>query len=174
VLDNNLEETTHPLIELLKQNEKDSVFFAFNNCIFISEENKNALLISRNLVLQKDMLFLATWYNDPKVQPIMIDSSLLGSHRLVTFPDNNTMSPSGHWVYFCANSNGPEPDLHFLIYLDPRLPNGYLPPIRLGLEGRIGCASWITNPEGFVIYKNNQLLVYDLSKFDVSKYLENN
>jgi hypothetical protein len=169
VIDNNLEETTHPIVDLLKKNEEDSVFFAFNKEMFISEKNKQAFIISYNLILKKDMLFLASWHTDPKVQPIVIDSSLIGNRRLVNNSDNNTMSPSGHWVYFCARAERFDPDRHFLIYLDPELPNGYLPPMRLGLEGTIGCAGWVTDPEGLVLYMNNQLLYYDLTRFDPEK-----
>jgi hypothetical protein len=119
------------------------------------------------------MLFLATWYGEPKVQPIMIDSSIIGARRLVGFPENNTMSPSGHWVYFCAQAgNNLEEDSHFLIYLDPRLPSGYLPPVRLGLEGRVTCSGWVRDPEQLVLYANNQLLLYDLSQFDIGKFME--
>jgi hypothetical protein len=169
VIDNNLEETTHPIVDLLKKYEEDSVFFAFNKETFISENNEQALIVSYNLILKKDMLFLASWNSDPKIQPITIDSSLIGNRRLVNHSGNNTMSPSGHWVYFSARAERFDPDRHFLIYLDPELPNGCLPPMRLGLEGSIGCAGWVTEPEGLVLYMNNQLLYYDLSGFDPEK-----
>jgi hypothetical protein len=169
VIDNNLEETTHPIVDLLKKYEEDSVFFAFNKETFISENNEQSLIISYNLIVKKDMLFLASWNSEPKVQPIVIDSSLIGNRRLVNNSGNNTMSPSGHWVYFCARAERFDPDRHFLIYLDPKLPNGCLLPMRLGLEGSIGCAGWVTEPEGLVLYMNNQLLYYDLSRFDPRK-----
>jgi hypothetical protein len=166
VIDNNLKETTHPIVDLLKKNEEDSVFFAFNKGMFISENLKQALIISYNLILKKDMLFLASWYSEPEIQPIVIDSSLIGNRRLVNNSGNNTMSPSGHWVYFCARADRFDPDHHFLMYLDPELPNGCLPPMRLGFEGIVGCAGWVTEPEGLMLYMNNQLLYYDLSRFD--------
>jgi hypothetical protein len=169
VIDNDLNQTTHPLAALLNENSKDTVFYVGSGKMKISEERKHALIITYNLILKKDMLYLASWHHDPVIHPIEIDSSLIGNHRLMKNTDNNTMSPSGHWVYFCARAERFDPDRHFLIYLDPELPNGYLPPMRLGLEGTVGCAGWVTDPEGLVLYMNNQLLYYDLSRFDPEK-----
>ncbi|MBN1127471.1 MAG: hypothetical protein JXA71_00690, partial [Chitinispirillaceae bacterium] len=150
--------------------EEDSVFFAFNKKVYISEKNQQALIVSYNLILKKDMLYLASWHHEPAIIPVEVDSSLIGNRRLMKNVDNNTISPSGHWVYFCASAERFDPDRHFLVYLDPTLPNGCLPPMRLGLEGNVGCAGWITEPEGLVLYMSNQLLHYDLSTFDPGKF----
>ncbi|MBN1759879.1 MAG: hypothetical protein JW863_16250 [Chitinispirillaceae bacterium] len=165
VIDNNLNQTSHPLASLLNENSKDTVYYVGSGKMKISENLKHALIIAYNLVKKKDMLYLATWYGDPGIYPVPIDSSLTGNRRLIKNIDNNTMSPSGHWVYFCARAERFEPDRHFLIYLDPKLPDGYLPPMRLGVEGTIGCAGWVTEPEGLMLYMNNQLLYWDLSRF---------
>lgn len=169
VLDNNLTQTNHPLADLLNKNAKDTVFSVGEKMMQVSEELKHALIETYNHITKKDMLYLATWYNKPSIQPIVIDySKIFGDRRLVTSTDNNTMSPSGHWVYFCAESqNNIDKDLHFLIYLDPKLPNGYLPPLKLNIEGNIGCVGWVTKPEGFMLYKNNQLFYYDLSEVKI-------
>jgi hypothetical protein len=171
VLDNNLDTIGHPLCTLL--NESAFIFSVAADRMEISENFKHALIVAHNKPLKKDMLFLATWYGDLKVQPIIIDSTLLGERRLVSFTQNNTMSPSGHWVYFCAQAGkNLEEDSHFLIYLDPRLPNGYLPPIRLGYEGRVTCSGWVKDPEQLVLYVNNQLLFYNLSQFNIDRFIE--
>ena len=120
------------------------------------------------------MLFLATWYGDPKVQPILMDTSGLGSRRLVTIPNRNTMSPSGKWVYFATNGEGKLPATHYIIYLDPNLPSGYLPPFKLSIEGDVACAGWMTTPEGLMLYKDAKLWYFDLSHFDVNKFMKTN
>jgi hypothetical protein len=79
------------------------------------------------------------------------------------------MSPSGKWAYFAIDGGDRLPDTHYLIYLDPALPSGFLPPFKLLIEGEVDVASWMTTPEGLVLYKGNELLYYDLSKFRPEK-----
>jgi hypothetical protein len=168
-LDNDLNEIQHPFMNLLNDNTKKPLFYPSDDNMLISEELKHALIISRSPILKKDMLFLATWYGDPKVQPIVMDTSGLGPRRLVAWSMSNTMSPSGKWVYFATNGEGKLPATHYIIYLDPNLPGGYLPPFKLGIEGDVACAGWMTVPEGLMLYKDAKLWYFDLSHFDVNK-----
>jgi hypothetical protein len=169
-LDNDINSVKHPLVDLLNKDPSDSVFAVLHDNMLISEELKHAFIASYSQAAQKDMLFLATWYGDPKVQPIVMDTSAIGPRRLVLESGGNTMSPSGKWVYFSATSEGKLPNTHFIVYLDTALPNGYLPPFKLGIEGKVTCAGWMTNPEGLVLYMDAKLWYYDLSHFDVKKY----
>jgi hypothetical protein len=171
-LDNDLNETKHPLIDLLNKDLTDSVFAVVNDNMFISEEQKHALILTYSKAVDKDMLYLATWYGEPKVIPIPVDSSMIASgRRLVKSPNCNMISPSGKWVYFATEGGDRMDDTHYLIYLDPSLPNGYLPPFKLPIDGEIDVASWMTTPEGLVLYKDNNLLYFDLSKFNVKEFL---
>jgi hypothetical protein len=168
-LDNDLNPTTHPLVDLLNKDQSNSVFSVLNDNMLVSEEFKHAFIVSYNQVVKKDMLYLASWYGDPKIVPIVWDTTGLGPRRLLTMPMRNTMSPSGKWVYFATKGEWGVPATHYIIYLDPKLPNGYLPPFKLDIEGDVTCASWMTTPEGLVLYMSSKLLYFDLSHFDVGK-----
>jgi hypothetical protein len=169
-LDNELNQTKYPLVDLLNKDTSDSVFAVLDDNMYISEELRHAFIISYSKAVKKDMLFLARWYADPEVIPIPIDSTATsGGQRLLKTPNNNTLSPSGKWVYFAADGGNYHKDTHYLIYLDPKLPTGFLPPFKLDLEGNVDQASWITAPEGLVLYFNEQLLCFDLSHFDPNK-----
>jgi hypothetical protein len=165
-IDNALNEVQHPLIDLLNANIREPVFNVFDDNMLISEKLEHALIISYCPAFKKDMLFLAAWYGHPRVQPIVFDESEVGVRRLFSSPNHATMSPSGKWVYFCADGQGKLPDSHFIIYLDPALPNGYLPPFKLGIEGKVSSAGWMTAPEGLVLYKDAKLFHFDLSRFN--------
>jgi len=171
VLDNSLNETSYPLVDLLNRDLSDSVIAICNDNMFISEEEKHALIITYSKAFNKDMLYLARWYDDPEIIPIPIDSAATaGERRLIKSPNCNTMSPSGKWVYFATNGGEHLEDTHYLVYLDPTLPNGFLPPFKLGIEGNVEQASWMTTPEGLVLYKDDSLLYFDLSNFKPQDY----
>jgi len=169
-LDNDLNPTTHPLVDLLNKDPSNSVFAVLNDNMLVSEELKHAFIVSYNQVIKKDMLYLASWYGDPKIVPIVWDTAGLGPRRLLTTPMRNTMSPSGKWFYFATKGEWGLPATHYIIYLDPKLPNGYLPPFKLDIEGDVTCASWMTTPEGLVLYMSSKLWYFDLSHFDVGKF----
>jgi hypothetical protein len=169
VLDNDLKVIKHPLVDLLNKDPSNGVFAVVNDNMLVSEEQKHAFIASYSKAAKKDLLFLASWYGDPKVQPITMDTTGLGPRRFVTESSRNTLSPSGKWVYFSAASEGKLPNTHYIIYLDPKLPNGYLPPFKLGIEGKVTCAGWMTNPEGLVLYMDAKLWYFDLSHFDARK-----
>ena len=171
-LDNKLNEISHPLVNILNKDPSDSTFAVVNDNMFISEELKQALIISFSKVAGKDMLFLARWYAEPEVIPIPIDSLVVsGNRRLMKTPNQNTISPSGKWVYFATDGGEHLEDTHYLIYLDPALPNGFLPPFKLSIEGNVEQASWMTTPEGLVLYKDDSLLYFDLSNFKPQDYM---
>jgi hypothetical protein len=166
-LDNDLNQITHPLVDLLNKDPSDSVFAVINDNMLVSEEQRHAFISTYSKVAKKDMLFLARWYGNAEVIPIPIDSAATSDgQRLVKTPNLNTISPSGKWVYFATDGGNYHKDSHYLIYLDPQLPTGFLPPFKLTIEGEVDLASWITKPEGLVVYKEGQLLCYDLSHFD--------
>jgi hypothetical protein len=77
-----------------------------------------------------------------------------------------TFSPSGKWAYFNGDGEGKQPDTHYIVYLDPKLPNSSLPPFRLSVEGKVQCAGWMTAPEGLVLYKDGKLWYFDVSDFE--------
>ncbi|HON10478.1 MAG TPA: hypothetical protein PLE24_06380, partial [Chitinispirillaceae bacterium] len=72
--------------------------------------------------------------------------------------------------FFRGNSSGSRSsDNHYLIYLDPQLPQGFLSPFKLKVEGEVSTASWVTKPEALVLYIDGKLCVYDLSRFSPEK-----
>lgn len=77
-----------------------------------------------------------------------------------------TFSPSGKWAYFNGDGEGKQPDTHYIVYLDPKLPGSSLPPFRLSIEGTVQCAGWMTAPEGLVLYKDGKLWYFDVSDFE--------
>jgi hypothetical protein len=165
-LDNDLNEVRHPLSGLLNANARKPAFNVYDDNMFVSEKLEHALIISYDPLSKKDMLFLVAWYGYPRVQPVVVDELEIGARRLFSSPNRNCISPSGKWVYFAANGHGKLPDTHYIIHLDPTLPNGYLPPFKLDIEGNVACAGWMTSPEGLVLYKEPRLWHFDLSHFD--------
>jgi hypothetical protein len=164
-LDNDLNQTIHPLVDLLNKDTSNAVLAVLNDNMFVSEELRHALIITYNKTARKDMLFLARWYGVPEVVPVPM--AINDGERLMKSPNQNTMSPSGRWVYFAVDGGRTRKDTHYLIYLDPKLPAGFLAPFKLDFEGDVDLASWVTVPEGLVLYVNGQLSQYDLSHFDL-------
>lgn len=169
-LDNSLSEVSHPLVDLLNEDPSDSVVAVLDDNMHLSEKHKHAFIITYSQAVSKDQLFLASWHSEPKFTPIPVDSSMVaGGRRLVKSPNCNTMSPSGKWVYFATDGGDHLKDTHYLIYLDPAIPGGFLPPMRLPIEGHVDVSGWMTTPEGLVLHKDEQLLYWDLSKVDPAK-----
>lgn len=171
-LDNQLNETKHDLADILNRCAEDSLFLAGMHNILASDSKEHALVTGYNRQSKKDMLFLATWYDDPKVTPIITDSSLTADgRRLVKTPNQNTMSPSGNWAYFSTDGGRLLPDSHHIIYLDESVPGGYLGPWQLEIMGNIDCASWMVEPEALVVCKEGKLMRFDLSGFDPQQFV---
>lgn len=80
------------------------------------------------------------------------------------------LSPAGRWAYFYTT--GYPGSKHYLLYIDTSLPGGCLPPFDLKVTSEDHKATWITNPEGFVMKVEGKLLYWDLSKFDGHAYLK--
>jgi hypothetical protein len=76
------------------------------------------------------------------------------------------LSPSGRWAFFNTSRSR-----HLLLYIDPGLPGGCLPPFDLKVTGLDDKAAWITKPEGFVMKVGDKLLYWNLSKFDVRSFV---
>ncbi len=164
-LDNDLNQTIHPLVDLLNKDTSNAVLAVLNDNMFVSEELRHALIITYNKTARKDMLFLARWYGIPEIVPVPM--AINDGERLMKSPNHNTMSPSGRWVYFAVDGGRTRKDTHYLVYLDPKLPSGFWAPFKLDFEGDVDLASWVAVPEGLVLYKNGQLSKYDLSHFDL-------
>jgi hypothetical protein len=169
-LDNDLNQTIHPLVDLLNKDTSSAVLAVLNDNMFVSEELRHALIITYNKTARKDMLFLARWYGIPEIVPVPM--AINDGERLMKSPNRNTMSPSGRWVYFAVDGGRTRKDTHYLVYLDPKLPSGFLAPFKLDFEGDVDLASWVTVPEGLVLYRNGQLAYYDLSHFDPKQPVE--
>jgi hypothetical protein len=58
------------------------------------------------------------------------------------------------------------------LYIDTSLPGGCLPPFDLKVESEDNKATWMNNPEGFVMKVEGKLLYWDLSKFDATHFLK--
>jgi hypothetical protein len=58
---------------------------------------------------------------------------------------------------------------HMLLYLDPSLANGYLPPRIIASGKNEDRAAWMSEPEGLVIFSKGQVSLWNLPKFDIKK-----
>jgi len=74
VLDNDLNETKHPLADLLNDYAKKMVFYASRDLVYISEPLEHALIIAYNQITKTDNLYLARWYKEPEIIPVPFDS----------------------------------------------------------------------------------------------------
>lgn len=74
VLDNDLNETKHPLADLLNDYAKKMVFYASHDLVYISEPLEHALIIAYNQITKTDNLYLARWYKEPEIIPVPFDS----------------------------------------------------------------------------------------------------
>jgi hypothetical protein len=162
VLDANLSESSHPFANILNNNIK--LTLPESKEAYISDVLKQAFIITTNIPTGKNMLFLASWHHDPTLFPIPLTGPQFQGRSPTA--NKSTLSPSGKWAYFKADGDNPSIATgNFLIYLDPALPTGYLPPFYLGFDGEIQAVTWMTNPEGLVIFIDNRLFYWDLSHF---------
>jgi hypothetical protein len=166
-IDNDLNEISYPLAKILTENSK--LVFPSTNSVLISDNFKQAIILATNRITEQQSLFLASWYHDPVLSPIPLASSAFQGRHPVA--EKSTLSPSGKWAYFKADGDNPSiPTGNFLIYLDPALPSGYLPPFYLGFDGEIEAATWMTNPEGLVVFIDGRLFYWDLSQFKAEDF----
>jgi hypothetical protein len=106
------------------------------------------------------------WNKAPAIMPVSIP---LEKEQDIE-PSSLQLSPSGRWAYFYAT--GYPGGRHYLLYIDTALPGGCLPPFDLKVESEDHKATWITNPEGFVLWNGYKFIYWDLSKFDATHFLK--
>jgi hypothetical protein len=167
-LDNNLDTISHPLASLLNSSFMDSLFFIGHEAMLVSEEQQHALIPAKNRQTRQEALYLAQWRDKPGIHKIPFDTAIIAGERsLLSDCSLNIMSPSGKWCFFKVDGYRQGiPDGYFLIYLDPAISAGSSQPIRLNDIENIEYASWMTSPEGLVLYGKGKFLYYDLSIFD--------
>jgi len=150
-VDNDLNPVEHPLVNTLK--EKDNLFGKRFISLLISQKNGYAVAMYESA--RQNRLAVLSWIKDPSFVPVDIDSSApLTDH-------NFTMSPSGSWVFFKANFGK-----NYLLYLNNKLPLYHAPVIRLDYDGSFDMVTWMTTPEGLVIFNEGMLHYWDLSTFN--------
>jgi hypothetical protein len=167
-LDNNLDTISHPLVSLLNSSFMDSLFFIEHEAMLVSEEQQHALILAKNRQTRQEAMYLAQWHDKPEIHKIPFDTAIIAGERsLLSDCSLNTMSPSGKWCFFKVDGYRQGiPDGYFLIYLDPAISTGSSQPISLNDIDNIEYASWMTSPEGLVLYGKGKFLYYDLSIFD--------
>jgi hypothetical protein len=171
-LDNNLDTISHPLVSLLNSSFMDSFFFIGHENMLVSEEQQHALILAKNRQTKQEAMYLAQWHDKSEIHKIPFDTAIIAGERsLLSDCSLNTMSPSGKWCFFKVDGYRQGiPDGYFLIYLDPAISTGASQPIRLNDIDNIEYASWMTNPEGLVLYGKGKFLYYDLSKVDAGSF----
>ncbi|MBN1127530.1 MAG: hypothetical protein JXA71_00985 [Chitinispirillaceae bacterium] len=171
-LDNNLDTVSHPLVDLLNGAVADSILLVRHDNMLVSEERKYALIFSKNPKAKRETIYLAEWHDTPCIREVAFDTAIIaGDKNLVTGCDLNTMSPSGKWCFFTVDGyRAWIQDSYFLIYCDPEQPEGCSRPMPLAIQDDIEYASWMTDPEGLVLFGKGRFLYYDLSRFDPHSY----
>jgi hypothetical protein len=160
-IDIQLNPINHPLSTFLNDHQ-ELTRPPFNMCV--DGKNKRGVIIANNPLLKKTGITIIDWSKEPAMAPVIFPT---GSKAV---PDNShmTMSPSGKWVFFTATIP-PHSREGFLLYIDPALPSGYFQPLSMNLlKEDVRKVSWITNPEGLMVYTGEKFLYWDLSAFDPS------
>jgi hypothetical protein len=162
-VNNNLDSIDHLLKDALNQN---TLFFATDFVsLEISSTMPYAVAVCKEPLSGKRTVAMVQWNKAPAVMPIELKFS---KNEEV---DNKSLqlSPSGSWAYFTTFDRSER--RHFLLYIDPDLPGGCLPPFELNTTGFDNKATWITKPEGFVMQVGGKMFYWDLSKFKVGEFL---
>ena len=154
-VDNSLNQIEHPLLKLL--NDNGALFLNRTTSLVISQKNGYAVALYSSG--KQNSLSVLAWNNQPSIIPVNLKTNILPSGY------DYSMSPSGHWVFFETGKNSG----NYLIYLDNKLPGCHLPPMRLDYDGYVEKVTWITSPEGLVVYNDHAFHYWNLADFDVSK-----
>ena len=157
----------HPLCSLLNDNKSVSPSRNFEMCI--DEKAKFAVMASYNGTLKKDCINILNWQKEPHFTPVVYPSGSFAEPNYICF----SMSPSGMWIFFTSNRK-PHGEDDYLLLIDDKLPGGYFPPLYLGKDIDIRKVSWITNPEGLLIYTGEKFLYWNLDGFEVSEIKSEN
>jgi hypothetical protein len=162
-VDNTLSPVNHPLCAILDSEFKQSLLWG----MVISEQHKHAVIYSRAVNTKMPAITYVSWQTN-RVAPVTMPTGILANQK------NLMISPSGKWVFFTAitdDENKRSVD-HTLLNLDPSSENGYLPP-RIIAAGKLeDRAAWMSDPERLVVFCQGQVMVWDLSKFEVKKQVE--
>ncbi|MBN1757522.1 MAG: hypothetical protein JW863_04355 [Chitinispirillaceae bacterium] len=164
-VDNNLEPIEHPLCTIL--NDDKALFFSETFFLFdmaICEPKKIAALIYRKERTAR--ILLIAWDREQPVIPVPIEFK----PPVAPVFNHFSLSPSGTWLYFEGETGvHDEYSGSYLVYLDPTLPNIAFPPIKIDLAQSAEHLTWMTVPEGLIVYTNKKFHYWDLSQFDPEK-----
>ena len=159
-VDNDLDPVEHPLRTILNDNK---ALFSGKTMLLldmkICEQQKLAAVIYRREV--KPQLLLIKWDRDRPVIPVPVKEPVTPSFK------NFSLSPSGKWLYFEGTAG--VHDIYcgsYLAYLDPTLPNIAFPPVKIDMAQSPEQLTWITSPEGLLVFSEKAFHYWDLSKFD--------
>jgi hypothetical protein len=159
-LDNTLSPASHPLCALLDRELRQFLVWG----LVMSDQHKHAVVYSIDAKTKMPAIMYVSWQTNKVSNIDMPAGMFLGQKNLM-------MSPSGKWVFFTATiDNENKRSLnHMLLYLDPALSNGYLPPRIIALGKNEDRVAWVSEPEGLVIFSKGQVSLWDLPKFDIKK-----
>jgi hypothetical protein len=160
-VNNELEYIEHPLRDTL--NEYKEFFGTDLVSLEIAPDQPYAIAIGQKELGQPHFAAIIQWNKAPAIMPVPLklqkDEDIDYSSLLI--------SPSGRWAFFNTSRSR-----YFLLYIDPDLPGGCLPPFELKVSGLDNKATWITKPEGFIMQAGGKMLYWDLSKFKVGEFLK--
>jgi hypothetical protein len=127
-----------------------------------------AVAICKNPLDGKQCVAMVQWEKTPAVIPVPLKLEKNES----PYASSLQLSPSGKWACFYTSKSG-QPK-YYVMHVNTALPTGCLPPMALNIQVEVGCkATWVTNPEGLVIwdgnYHNGKLMYWDLSAVDLGK-----
>jgi hypothetical protein len=163
-LDNTLTEVEHPLCKILNEHFKSSYVWELS----ISSANRHALLQCSDPETRAVSFWHLSWLDSLKITqvPSTVPYNLDETHF--------SISPSGKWVHYIGDPSieATENKSHVLTYMDPALPDGFLPQFIVFTGKSQDCVTWMNDPEGLVIISEGVLFWWDLSKFDPKKVLE--
>jgi hypothetical protein len=159
-VNNDLDYIEHPLKDTL--NEYKEFFGSDLVSLEIAPDQPYAIAIGQKELGQPHFAAIIQWNKAPAIMPVSLklqkDEDIDYSSLL--------LSPSGRWAFFSTSKSR-----YFLLYIDPDLPGGCLPPFELNTTGFDNKATWITKPEGFIMQAGEKMLYWDLSKFKVGEFL---
>ena len=166
-VNNNLDPIEHPLCSILNDNKP--LFYSETFLLLdmaICEQKKFAALIFRKE--QKTRILIIAWDRKQPLIPVPIEFTPPVTPDFTNF----TLSPSGEWLYF-EGTSGVHEDYcgSYLVRLDPALPNIALPPIKIDLVDSPQRLTWMTSPEGLIVYSEKAFHYWDLSKFDPGTFV---
>ena len=158
-LDNSLRPVEHQVGKILDEQCKSQYIFD----MAISAVHKCAVASCYDETAQRSTLRFLSWQTNTVLEIPLHFHHVAQETRLM-------LSPSEKWVCVTACPDDHERNCYFaLIYLDPSLPDGFCKPIVFSPKNDRDIITWMTEPEGLVIFSEGHLSWWDLSKFDPHK-----